>query len=80
MVQEKREKRGDGNPTGGAGACLHKERPPHPPASPGPIDELIAALHEATLNPVPPRCHGLDPFPDDDRRRPIVKIPPPIFK
>ena len=73
-------KHSDGNPTGGAGAHLHKECPPHPPASPGPIDELIAALCEATLNPVHPRHHGLDPFPDEDRRRPKVKIPPPVFK
>ena len=31
----------DGNPTGGAGAHLCRECPPH---SPGPIDEFIAAL------------------------------------
>ena len=70
-------KHGDRNPTGSAGACPRGERPP---CSPGPIDELIAALREATLNPVCPRCHGLDPFPDEDLRRPKVKIPPPVFK
>ena len=68
---------GDRNPTSGVGACPHREHPPH---SPGPIDELIAALCEASLNPVHPRCHGLDPFPDQDRRKPKVKIPPPVFK
>ena len=47
---EKGEKCGDPtpNPTGGAGACPCKERHPR---SPGPIDELIAALCEATLGP-----------------------------
>ena len=67
----------DRNPTGSAGARPRRECPPH---SPGPIDELIAALREATLNPTRPRRHGLDPFPDEDRRRPKVKIPPPVFK
>ena len=62
---------GDGNPTGGVGARPHKE--PHP-CSPGPIDKLITALRKATFNPVCPRCHGLDPLPDEDRRRPKVKI------
>ena len=62
---------------GGAGARPCRECPPH---SPGPIDELIAALHEASLNPVHPRHHGLNPFPDEDRRRPKVKIQPPVFK
>ena len=47
------------------------------PRSPGPIDELIAALCEATLGPAHPRHHGLDPLPDT---RPRVKIQPPIFK
>ena len=70
----------DGNPTGGAGAHLHRECPPRSPASPGPIDKLIAALREATLNPVRPRHHGLNPFPDEDRGKPKVKIPPPVFK
>ena len=70
----------DGNPTGGVGARLCKECPPHSPASPGPIDELIAALCKASLNPACPRCHGLDPFPDEDRRKPKVKIPSPVFK
>ena len=68
---------GDGNPAGHAGARLRREHAPH---SPGPIDELIAALHEASLNLAHPRCHGLDPFPNEDRRRPKVKIPPPVFK
>ena len=56
---------------------VHAGNHPH---SPGPIDELIAALCEATLGPACPRCHGLDPLPDDDRRRPKVKIQPPVFK
>ena len=68
---------GDGNPTGSAGARPYREHPPH---SPGPIDEIMAALREATLNPAHPRCHGLNPFPDEDRRKPKVKIPPPVFK
>ena len=68
---------GDGNPTSGVGACLCREHPPH---SPGPIDELIAALHEASLNPARPRHHGLDPFPNEDRRKPKVKILPQFSK
>ena len=36
---------------GGAGVHPHKECCPR---SPGPIDELIAALHKATLGPCPP--------------------------
>ena len=62
------------NPAGGAGACPCRECHPH---SPGPIDELIAALHEATLGPACPMHHGLDPPPTG---RPKVKIPPPVFK
>ena len=65
---------GGTKPVSGVGACPHKECRPR---SPGPIDELIAALHEATLGPAHPRCHGLDPLPDD---RPKVKIPPPVLK
>ena len=42
----------DPNPASGAGACPCQECRPH---SPGPIDELITALHEATLGPVRPR-------------------------
>ena len=64
------------NPASGAGARPCKECHPR---SPGPIDELIAALHEATLGPACPRRHGLDPLPNDDRR-PRVKIQPPVFK
>ena len=67
----------DPNPASGVGACPRKECHPH---SPGPIDELITALREATLGPAHPRCHGLDPLPNDDRRRPKVKIQPPVFK
>ena len=67
----------DPNPTGGAGAHLRRECPPH---APGPIDELIAALCEATIGPARPRRHGLDPLPNEDRRRPKVKIQPPVFK
>ena len=66
----------DPNPVGGAGAHPHKERRPR---SPGPIDELVSALHKATLGPAHPRHHGLDPLPDDNRR-PKVKIQPPVFK
>ena len=65
------------NPAGGAGAHPHRECPLH---APGPIDELIATLCKATLGSVHPRCHGLDPLPDEDRRRPKVKIQPPVFK
>ena len=65
------------NPAGGVGAHPCKECCPH---SPGPIDELIAALRKATLGPACPRCHGLNPLPDEDRRRPKVKIQPPVFK
>ena len=64
------------NPAGGAGTRPGKE---HRPRSPGPIDELITALREATLGPACPRRHGLDPLPDDDRRRPKIKIQPPSF-
>ena len=59
---------------GGAGVRPHKECHPR---SPGPIDELIAAFHEATLGPAHPRHHGLDPLPNT---RPKVKIQPPVFK
>ena len=61
---------------GCSGAGAHPRRDRHP-RSPGPIDELIAALREATLGPVSPRCHGLDPLPN---LRPRVKIQPPVFK
>ena len=44
----------------GAGVCPRKERCPR---LPGPIDELIAALCEATLGPVGPRHYGVDPLP-----------------
>ena len=78
-AEKEAERRGDPNPNpaGDAGARPCREPPPH---TPGPIDELIAALRKATLGPVHPRCHGLDPLPDDDRRRPKVKIQPPVFK
>ena len=59
---------------GGAGGHPRRDRRPR---SPGPIDELIAALRKATLGPACPRRHGLDPLPVD---RPRVKIQPPIFK
>ena len=68
------EEHGGTKPIGGAGAHPHKDRRPR---FPGPIDELIAALCEATLGPVHPACHGLDPLPDN---RPKVKIQPPVFK
>ena len=64
------------NSAGGAGARPCRECHPY---SPGPIDELIAALCKVTLGPVCPRHHGLDPLPNDDRR-PKVKIQPPVFK
>ena len=59
---------------GGAGARPCRERRPW---LPGPIDELIAALREATLGPVSPRHHGLDPLPN---LRPRVKIQPQFLK
>ena len=59
---------------GGAGVRPRKERRPW---SPGPIDELIATLREATLGPLHPGRHGLDPLPDN---RPRVKIQLPVFK
>ena len=43
------------NLVSGVDARPCKECHPHPP---GPIDELIAALREATLGPVHPRRHG----------------------
>ena len=52
---------------------------------PNPIDQLVAALHNAGLN-TNPKCqkhHGLDPDSNSDsdgETRPRVKIPPPIFK
>ena len=54
-------------------------------APPNPIDQLIAALHDAGLstNSKCQKCHGLDPDSDsnsDGETRPRVKIPPPIFK
>ena len=76
--------RGDGNPSGGAGAHLHRECTPCPPKSPSPIDQLVAALRDAGFNTNPRhrRHQGLDPDSDsdDDGRKPKVKIPPPIFK
>ena len=65
---------GGTKPVSGAGARPCKECRPQ---SPGPIDELIAALREATLGPAHPRCLGLDPLPDD---RPKVKIQPLFLK
>ena len=75
-TEKEDEGRGGPNPVGGVGAHPHRECCPQ---SPGPIDELIAALREATLGPACPRRHGLDPLPDDDRK-PKVKIQPPVFK
>ena len=76
--------RGDGNPSSGADAHLHKERTPHPPESPSPIDQLVAALCDAGFNTNPrhQRHHRLDPDPDSDGdgRKPKVKIPPPFLK
>ena len=73
-AEKETEGRGGTKPVGGAGVRPHKERRPR---SPGPIDELIAALREATLGPACPRRHGLDPLPDT---RPKVKIQPPFLK
>ena len=73
-AEREAEGHGGTKPVSGVGARPCKERHPR---SPGPIDELIAALREATLGPAHPRCHGLDPLPDD---RPKVKIQPPVFK
>ena len=52
---------------------------------PNPIDQLVAALHNASLktNPECRKPHGLDPDSDsdsDDESRPRVRIPPSIFK
>ena len=71
-----REAEGPGGtkPVGGAGAHPCKECRPQ---SPGPIDELIAALREATLGPAHPRCHGLDPLPN---LRPESKFNPQFLK
>ena len=67
---------GGPNPMGGAGAvsgagaCPHRNRTPErhrrdrTPENLNAINELIAALREATLGPAHPRCHGLDPLPD----------------
>ena len=73
-AEREAEEHGGTKPVSGAGARPCKERHPR---SPGPIDELIAALRETTLGPAHPRRHGLDPLPDD---RPKVKIQPPVFK
>ena len=81
--------RRDPNLMGGAGAVSsagarpHRNhtsecpRRPHALENPDPIHELIAALREATLGPLHPGHHGLDPLPDN---RPRVKIQPPVFK
>ena len=66
------ERENEGRGGAGVGPCRGRH-----PRSPGPIDELIEALREATLGPVGPRRHGLDPLPDN---RPRVKIQPPVFK
>ena len=44
---------GDGKPSGGVGAHLHREHTPHPPESPSPIDQLVATLHDAGFNTNP---------------------------
>ena len=64
--------------------CSHGDYNPNFLRPPNPIDQLVAALHDAGLN-TNPKCrkhHGCDPDSDsdDDEREPIVKIPPPIFK
>ena len=48
-------KHGDGNPTGGVGACLHRGYPPNPLEPPSPIDQLVAELCDAGFN-TNPRC------------------------
>ena len=62
----------------------HKECTPCSPESPSPIDQLVAASHDAGFNTNPRccGCHRLDPDTDsdDDGRKPKVKIPPPVFK
>ena len=77
--------RGDGNPSGGAGGVHpHGGYVPDPPGPPNPIDQLVAALHNADLstNPRHRRHHGLDPDPDsdDDGSRFKVRIPPQFSK
>ena len=69
--------------TGGAYSCWGYN--PDFLGPPNPIDQLVAALHDAGLNTAPKycKCHGLDPDSDSDsdgKTRPRVKIPPPIFK
>ena len=59
--------RGGAGAVGGAGARPRRDRTPEcprrprTPENPNPIHELIAALREATLGPVRPGHHGLDP-------------------
>ena len=73
-AEKETEGRGGTKPFGGTGVRPRKNPRPR---SPGPIDELIAALCEATLGPARPRRHGLDPLPDT---RPRVKIQSPFLK
>ena len=78
------ERRTSPTPGGAGGSHLCGGYVPDPPEPPNPIDQLVAALHDAGLS-TNPRCqrhHGRNPDPesDDDGRRPRVKIPPPIFK
>ena len=79
-AEKEGERHGDPNPNPASGAGAHLCRECPVPIPQVPIDELIAALRKATLGPVHPRHHGLDPLPNDDRRRPKVKIQPPVFK
>ena len=73
-------KHGDENPVGSAGAHPHREHTPHSSVSPTPVDQILSALRGAGLTPGRHRHHGLDPFPHEDRNKPKVKIPPPVFK
>ena len=70
----------EGHGGAGARACRNLtpecQRRPRSPENPNPINELIAALREAVLDPVIPGRHGLDP----PRERPRVKIQPQFLK
>ena len=69
-----------GGAVGGARARRNltpeRQRRPRSPENPNPINELIAALREAVVDPVIPGRHGLDP----PRERPRVKIQPQFLK
>ena len=75
-------KRGDRNPTGGAGTHPHGGHPLNPLEPPNPIDQLVSSMSDAGFrtNPKCRRRHGLDPDPDSNEDKPKVKIPPPVLR